>query len=99
VAGTFDEFDGFPRSHLVRLNGDSKLLRILPSVVIAGEAIRFRVHTGQRELPRVQIQGTADLTQQAWQAVQGEWEPGNPATFVLPNGARGTAGFYRAVGR
>jgi uncharacterized delta-60 repeat protein len=99
VAGTFEEFDGFPRSHLVRLNGDGKLLRILPPSLTAGGKGEFRVQTGGRTLDRIEIQATTDLSQPNWQTVRGRWDPGDPPTFALPEQPGASTRFYRAIGR
>ena len=99
VSGNFTSFDGFPRAHLVRLNGDAKALRLGPLVLTSDGAASLTVFPGGRALGSIEIQTATQLSPPDWQPVTGNWEAvGSSDVYRFAVSAESRR-FYRAVGR
>jgi hypothetical protein len=101
VAGRFTEFDGFPRAHLVRLNGDGKNLRLgLPSLTVDGRLIGFQVFTGGRVLESIEIQAASSLSSPEWKKTElAGRDDANPPVYYVPVSPAEPHRFFRAISR
>jgi uncharacterized delta-60 repeat protein len=95
VSGGFDGFDGVPRSFIVRLNGDSPLLRLgsperLPN---GGVQISVADFTGRTTV----VEAATELSPPNWQPIWTNTVSSNSFTFIDPDGSGAPRRFYRAL--
>ena len=97
VSGEFNEFGGVRRSYIVRLHGDSPLLRLgspqrLPD---GGVQISVADFTGRTTV----VEAATELSPPNWQPIWTNTASGGSFTVIDPPGSGSPRRFYRALAR
>ena len=98
VSGDFTEFDGFHRAYMVRLRGDSPLLRLGTPMLGSDGTLSLPVSPGGRPLASIEIQIATRLSPPDWQPLVGQWAVVD-AVDIHRSAASSASGYYRAVTR
>jgi uncharacterized delta-60 repeat protein len=99
VAGYFTEFDGFPRAHLIRVNGDGQALRLGSPTITSKGMIAIPVFTGGRSPETIEIHATTQLSPPNWSPIPVVWDAAHSSVAIAHEAALESPRFFRAVGR
>jgi hypothetical protein len=97
VSGEFNEFGGVRRSYIVRLHGDSPLLRLgsLQRLPDGGVQISVADFTGRTTV----VEAATELSPPNWQPIWTNTVSGGSFTVIDPSGSGSPRRFYRALAR
>jgi len=99
VAGEFTDFGGFPRPHLVRLNGDGRALRLGTPTVAADGTVMLPLSPGVYATSPIVIEIATRLSPADWQPAFTNAPGAAPMKLTMPAGGNSSQRFYRALAR